>query len=273
MTKAHGQQKGNNQLQDCVTIFPIITDLLPEVPGAIVYERLPLLQGAISTSSNHPFKMFCLSTLSGKPTSTINLATSPTSCALMSFNNDFTIAAGAYTYTAMRSLPLHTPTQRYDRCHCMHLHTDTIAANAHARTAIRSLFLNTPAQRCNRFSHEHTDLHCDTIAATIKSLLKHDCKCMQASVVRKFFNYPTFINSVASYSRQHSPLAFANRGLPSGGLLGRGLHKRQWLFLHSTPFSLNLSGPSCLNSTQFIQKPFLVERMPFCIQVPLQIPR
>ena len=90
MTKAHGQQKGNNQLQDCVTIFPIITDLLPEVPGAIVYERLPLLQGAISTSSNHPFKMFCLSTLSGKPTSTINLATSPTSCALMSLNNDFT---------------------------------------------------------------------------------------------------------------------------------------------------------------------------------------
>ena len=110
--------------------------------------------------------------------------------------------AGANTYTAMRSLPLRTPTQRYDRCHCMHLHTDTIAANAHARTAIRSLFLNTPAQRCNRFLHEHTDLHSDTIAAAINSLLKHDCKCMQASVVRTFFNYTTVIRSRRSWQDQ-----------------------------------------------------------------------
>ena len=73
---------------------------------------------------------------------------------------------------AMRSLPLHTSTQRcdrctcthahtelaqrYDRCWCIHLHSDTIAANAHASTAIRSLFLNTPAQRCNRYFHPHT---------------------------------------------------------------------------------------------------------------------
>ena len=69
---------------------------------------------------------------------------------------------------AMLSLPLHTSTQRcdrctctpahtqlaqrYDRCCCIHLHSDTIAAiahtsiaaNAHASTTIRSLFLNTP---------------------------------------------------------------------------------------------------------------------------------
>ena len=77
--------------------------------------------------------------------------------------NSDTIAAGAYTYTAIRSLPLHTPTHRYDRCHCIHLHSYTIAANAHARTAIRSLFMNTPAQPCNRFLHEHTGTHSDAI--------------------------------------------------------------------------------------------------------------
>ena len=97
---------------------------------------------------------------------------------------------------AMRSLPLHTSTQRcdrctcthahmhththlaqrYDRCWCIHLHSDTIADDAfcqsapleslkgvlaHARTAIRSLFMNTPAQPCNRFLHEHTETHSD----------------------------------------------------------------------------------------------------------------
>ena len=77
--------------------------------------------------------------------------------------NSDTIAAGAYTYTAIRSLPLHTPTHRYDRCHCIHLHSYTIAATAHARTAIRSLFMNAPAKPCNLFLHEHTETQSDAI--------------------------------------------------------------------------------------------------------------
>ena len=73
---------------------------------------------------------------------------------------------------AIRSLPLHTSTQRCDRCThthghtqlaqrydrrwCIHLHTDTIAAIAHTYTAIRSLSLHKPTQRYNRLFHTHT---------------------------------------------------------------------------------------------------------------------
>ena len=35
---------------------------------------------------------------------------------------------------AMRSLPMHTSTQRCDRCQCTHLHSDAIAAHAHMHT-------------------------------------------------------------------------------------------------------------------------------------------
>ena len=52
------------------------------------------------------------------------------------------------TCTAIQSLLLHTPTQRYDRCHCTHLdccqctcqHNDTIAVSEHTSTAMQSLF-------------------------------------------------------------------------------------------------------------------------------------
>ena len=48
------------------------------------------------------------------------------------------IAVAAYTYTAIRSLPLHTPrllpmhmpAQRYDRCFRTHKHSDAIAVSA-----------------------------------------------------------------------------------------------------------------------------------------------
>ena len=79
---------------------------------------------------------------------------------------------------AMRSLPLHTSTQRcdrctcthahtqlaqrYDRCWCIHLHNDTIAAIAHTYTAIRSLSLHASTQRYDRC--QCTCQHIDTIA-------------------------------------------------------------------------------------------------------------
>ena len=100
-----------------------------------------------------------------------------------------TIAAGAYTYTLIRSLPLHTPTQLYDRCHCTNLHSDTIAVSTHththSNTAMQSLFFL--AVSSHTYSdiqslHEHTNLHSETIAAAIKSPLKHDCRCKHASV-------------------------------------------------------------------------------------------
>ena len=47
------------------------------------------------------------------------------------------------TCTAIRSMSLHTPTQRYDRCHCTHLHSDTITVIACTYTAIRSMSLHT----------------------------------------------------------------------------------------------------------------------------------
>ena len=79
---------------------------------------------------------------------------------------------------AIRSLPLHTSTQRCDRCTCTHAHT-------HTNTAIQSLFFL--AVSSHTYSdiqslHKHTNLHSETIAAAIKSPLKHDCRCKHASV-------------------------------------------------------------------------------------------
>ena len=122
------------------------------------------------------------------------------------------------TCSAVRSLLLHTPTQRYDRCHCTHLHSDTIAVIACIYTAIRSLPMHMPAQRYDRSSwtHQysdaiavsaHTHLHSDTIVVnpmciphndkitfipmcthtTIRSLpcphmeCKLECQCVQRS--------------------------------------------------------------------------------------------
>ena len=57
---------------------------------------------------------------------------------------------------AMRSLPMHTSTQRCDRCQCTHLHSDAIAAHAHRTcTAIRSLLVHTSTQRYDRCHCTH----------------------------------------------------------------------------------------------------------------------
>ena len=126
---------------------------------------------------------------------------------------------------AMRSLPLHTSTQRcdrctctpahtklaqrYDRCCCIHLHSDTIAAIAHIYTAIRSLSLHAPTQRYDRCQctcqhsdtiavSEHTSTHTRTYIATqslhehtdthraIRSLqLSHSCSNMTANACKQ----------------------------------------------------------------------------------------
>ena len=54
---------------------------------------------------------------------------------------------------AMRSLPLHTSTQRCDRCTCTHAHTHTTC------TTIRSLLVHTPTQLhdCTLPSHVTPD--------------------------------------------------------------------------------------------------------------------
>ena len=69
------------------------------------------------------------------------------------------------TYTEIQSLFPHT-----------HTHTNTaiqslffLAVSSHTYSDIQSL-------------HEHTNLHSETIAAAIKSPLKHDCRCKHASV-------------------------------------------------------------------------------------------
>ena len=72
---------------------------------------------------------------------------------------------------------------------CPHLHNDTIVVAAYTYTAIRSLSMHSPPQRANRchctHTYTHTHLHSDTIAAAIKSLINHAGKylhmhaCMQ----------------------------------------------------------------------------------------------
>ena len=89
---------------------------------------------------------------------------------------------------AIRSLPLHTSTQRCDRCTCTHAHThqysDTIAVfsrcvHTHLLSYIQSL-------------QERTNLHSETIAAAIKSMINHICKGTRSTQSTQIFYINVF---------------------------------------------------------------------------------
>ena len=143
-----------------------------------------------------------------------------------------TIAAIAHIYTAIPSLSLHAPTQRYDRCHCRCQHSDTIAVSEHTST-------HTPTQQFNHCTSTQTH-------TAIRSLqLSNSCSNMTASACVQvscshFFNYPTLIQSRRSWQDQlHHILGSTHRLLlPSP------------LFL---PLPLPLPFASCLHWQRAVQ--------------------
>ena len=76
---------------------------------------------------------------------------------------------------AIRSLPLHTSTQRCDRCTCTHAHTHT-----HTNTAIQSLFflaVSSHTYSAIQLLHEHTNLHSEKDNQKYTDSL-HDFMCI-----------------------------------------------------------------------------------------------
>ena len=92
-------------------------------------------------------------------------------------------------------------TKRYDRCHCIHLRSDAIAAHAHMHThthqysdtiAVFSRCVHTHLLSYIQSLQERTNLHSETIAAAIKSMINHICKGTRSTQSTQIFYINVF---------------------------------------------------------------------------------
>ena len=93
---------------------------------------------------------------------------------------------------AIRSLPLHTSTQRCDRCTCTHAHMHTHTHQHSDTIVVFSRCVHTHLLSYIQSLQERTNLHSETIAAAIKSMINHICKGTRSTQSTQIFYINVF---------------------------------------------------------------------------------